>query len=182
MDTPRHFQPHYDAVIVGARCAGAATAMLLARAGMNVLAIDRQAYGSDTMSTHALMRTGVLQLERWGLLPTVMAAGTPEIRATTFHYGCESLRLSIKPEYGVEYLCAPRRTVLDRVLVDSARSAGADVRHGVVLSRLQIDSKGRVVAALLRDADGNSTAVRSDIVIGADGRQSTVAALVKAGT
>ena len=182
MDTPRHFQPHYDAVIVGARCAGAATAMLLARAGMNVLAIDRQAYGSDTMSTHALMRTGVLQLERWGLLPAVMAAGTPEIRTTTFHYGCEQLCLSIKPEYGVEYLCAPRRTVLDRILVDAARSAGADVRHGVVLSRLQIDSKGRVVAALLRDADGNSTAVRSDIVIGADGRQSTVAALVKAGT
>ena len=182
MDTPRHFQPHYDAVIVGARCAGAATAMLLARAGMNVLAIDRQAYGSDTMSTHALMRTGVLQLERWGLLPAVMAAGTPEIRATTFHYGCESLRLSIKPEYGVEYLCAPRRTVLDRILVDAARSAGADVRHGVVLSRLQIDSKGRVVGALLKDADGHSTAVRSDIVIGADGRQSTVAALVNAGT
>src|SRR5258708_8014536 len=182
MDTPRQFQPHDDAVIVGARCAGAATAMLLARGGMNVLAIDRQAYGSDTMSTHALMRTGVLQLERWGLLPAVMAAGTPEIRATTFHYGCESLRLSIKPEYGVEYFCAPRRTVLDRILGDSAGSAGADVGHGVVLSRLQIDSKGRVVAALLRDADGNSTAVRSDIVIGADGRQSTVAALVKAGT
>ena len=182
MNTPRHFQPHYDAVIVGARCAGAATAMLLARAGMNVLVIDRQAYGSDTMSTHALMRTGVLQLKRWGLLPAVMAAGTPEIRATTFHYGCDSLRLSIKPEYGVEYLCAPRRTVLDRILVDAARSAGADVRHGVVLSRLQIDSKGRVVGALLRDADGHSTAVRSDIVIGADGRQSTVAALVNAGT
>ena len=185
MNTPyhfQHFQPHYDAVIVGARCAGAATAMLLARAGMKVLVIDRQAYGSDTMSTHALMRTGVLQLERWGLLPAVMAAGTPEIRATTFHYGCDSLRLSIKPEHGIEHLCAPRRTVLDRILVDAARSAGADVRHGVVLSRLQIDNKGRVIGALLRDADGHSTPVRSDIVIGADGRQSTVAALVNAGT
>ena len=144
MNTPyhfQHFQPHYDAVIVGARCAGAATAMLLARAGMKVLVIDRQAYGSDTMSTHALMRTGVLQLERWGLLPAVMAAGTPEIRATTFHYGCDSLRLSIKPEHGIEHLCAPRRTVLDRILVDAARGAGADVRHGVVLSRLQIDEQ-----------------------------------------
>ena len=182
MDTPRHFQPHYDVVIIGARCAGAATAMLLARAGVKVLVIDRQAYGADTISTHALMRTGVLQLERWGLLQAVMAAGTPEIRATTFHYGCDSLRLGIKPEYGIEHLCAPRRTVLDRILVDTARSAGADVRHGVVLSRLQIDSKGRVVGALLKDADGHSTAVRSDIVIGADGRQSTVAALVNAGT
>src|SRR5436853_2587068 len=151
MDTSRHFKPHYDAVIVGARCAGAATAMLLARAGSNVLAIDRQAYGSDTMSTHALMRAGVLQLARWGLLPAVMATGTPEIRATTFHYGCEQLCLSIKPEYGVEYLCAPRRTVLDRILVDAARSAGADVHHGVARSRLDIDPRGRVVGAWLSD-------------------------------
>src|SRR4029453_16361639 len=103
MNTPyhfQHFQPHYDAVIVGARCAGAATARLLARAGVKVLLIDRQAYGSDTMSTHALMRTGVLQLERWGLLPAVMAAGTPEIRTTTFHYGWGSLALNNKPEHG----------------------------------------------------------------------------------
>lgn len=178
----QHFQPHYDAVIIGGRCAGAATAMLLARAGMKVLMIDRQTYGSDTMSTHALMRTGVLQLERWGVLPAVMAAGTPAIRTTTFHYGCDSLSLGIKPEHGLAHLCAPRRTVLDRILVDAARGAGADVRHGVVLSRLQIDHEGRVVGVLMRDADGNSTAVRSDIVIGADGRQSTVAALVNAGT
>jgi flavin-dependent dehydrogenase len=182
MNMSRYFQPHYDAVIVGARCAGAATAMLLARAGMKVLVIDRQAYGSDTMSTHALMRTGVLQLKRWKLLPAVMAAGTPEIRTTTFHYGSDSVRLGIKPEHGVEYLCAPRRTVLDRILVDAARSAGADVRHGVALSRLEIDSSGRVVGALLRNAEGHSTAVRSDIVIGADGRQSTVATLVNAWT
>ena len=182
MNKPRHFQPHYDAVIVGARCAGAATAMLLARAGVKVLVIDRQAYGSDTMSTHALMRAGVLQLKRWRLLEAVMAAETPEIRTTTFHYGSDSVRLDIKPEHGIEYLCAPRRTVLDRILVDAAQSAGADVRHGVVLSRLQVDFKGRVVGGLLKDADGHSAAVRSDIVIGADGRQSTVAALVNAGT
>jgi len=182
MNMHRHFQPHYDAIIVGARCAGASTAMLLALAGMKVLVIDRQAYGSDALSTHALMRTGVLQLKRWGLLPAVMAAGTPEIRTTTFHYGLQSLRVSIKSEHGVEHLCAPRRTVLDRILVDAARSAGADVRHGVALSRLQIDSRGRVVGALLRDAQGHGTAVRSDIVIGADGRQSTVATLVNAGT
>src|SRR5258708_8051816 len=136
MDTPRHSQPHYDAVIVGARCAGAGTAMLLARAGVKVLAIDRQAYGSDTMSTHALMRTGALQLERWGLLPAVMAAGTPEIRTTTFHYGCDSVRLSIKPEYGIEHLCAPRRTVLDRILVDANTGPGADIPHCLTLSRI----------------------------------------------
>lgn len=88
----------YDVVIVGARCAGAATAFLLARAGAKVLLIDRQAYGSDTLSTHALMRAGVLQLLRWGLLPMLVSQGTPAISATTFHYGAESTRVVIKPE------------------------------------------------------------------------------------
>ena len=81
MQSLHPLRSRYDAVIVGARCAGAATAFLLARAGAKVLLVDRQAYGSDTMSTHALMRTGVLQLHRWSLLPMVMAEGTPEIAA-----------------------------------------------------------------------------------------------------
>ena len=101
-----------------------------------MLMVDRQAYGSDTMSTHALMRGGVLQLTRWGLIPEIAAAGTPAIRSTTFHYGSEAIRVAIKPEHGVECLFAPRRTVLDRLLVDAARKAGADVRHGVLLSEL----------------------------------------------
>lgn len=175
------FRPRYDVVIIGARCAGAATAFLLARAGAKVLLIDRQDYGSDTMSTHALMRTAVLQLHRWGLLGTVMAEGTPEIRSTTFHYGNDPLRLAIKPEHGIEYLCAPRRTVLDRILVDAARSAGADVRHGCQLTELEFDSGHRVIGARLKDLSGAASNVCCDIVIGADGRQSTVARLVSAG-
>src|SRR5689334_4582542 len=90
----------YDVVIVGARCAGAATALLLARAGAKVLLVDRQARGSDTMSTHAVMRGGVLQLERWGLIPKLVAARTPAIRSTTFHYGSEAIRVDIKPDHG----------------------------------------------------------------------------------
>lgn len=182
MNTIQSFLPRYDAVIVGARCAGASTAMLLARAGAKVLLVDRQAYGSDVTSTHALMRTGVLQLQRWGLLPRIMAADTPAIRRTTFHYGEEAVRLDIKSEHGVEHLCAPRRTVLDRILVDAAREAGVDVRHGVLLSDLQPRADGRVVGAWLKDANGERIFVRSDIVIGADGRQSTVARLVNAET
>jgi flavin-dependent dehydrogenase len=181
METIYEFEPRYDAVIVGARCAGASTAFLLARAGAKVLLIDRQAYGSDTASTHALMRTGVIQLRRWGLLPKIMAEGTPAVRHTTFHYGEESVRVNIKPEHGVDYLCAPRRTVLDRILVDAARNAGAEVRHGVLLSDLETDN-GRVVGARLKDASGKLTAVRSDIVVGADGKQSTVARRVNAET
>jgi 2-polyprenyl-6-methoxyphenol hydroxylase-like FAD-dependent oxidoreductase len=172
----------YDAVVIGARCAGAATALLLARSGAKVLVVDRQPYGADTMSTHALMRSAVMQLTRWGLVPNIAAAGTPAIRSTTFHYGDEAVRVEIKPDHGVDFLLAPRRTVLDPLLVDAAREAGAAVRHGVALSELQFASNGRVIGASLRDGSGACGTVRSDIVIGADGRQSTVAQLVNSRT
>jgi flavin-dependent dehydrogenase len=171
---------HYDAVVIGARCAGAATALLLARSGAKVLVVDRQAYGSDTVSTHALMRGAIVQLNRWGLIPSVVAAGTPAIRSTTFHYRDEAIHVDIKPGHGVDCLFAPRRTVLDRLLVDAAREAGADVRHGIALSELRFSSSGRVTGASLRDARGACMTVYSDIIIGADGRHSTVAQLVNA--
>jgi flavin-dependent dehydrogenase len=170
----------YDVVIIGARSAGAATALLLARSGAKVLVIDRQAYGSDTMSTHALMRGAVVQLNRWGLIPSVLAARTPAIRSTTFHYGNEPVRVDIKREHGIDCLFAPRRTVLDSLLVDAAREAGAEVRYGIALSELEFVSSGRVIGASLRDESGACMTVRSDIVVGADGRQSTVAQLVNA--
>ena len=174
------FKPHYDVVIAGARCAGAATALLLARAGARVLLVDRQARGSDTMSTHVLMRTGVLQLERWALLTRLQSEGTPPIGITTFHYGPESVPVTIKPEHGVHHLYAPRRTVLDRILVEAAEAAGAEVHHGVLLSQLQFDLRGRVVGARLRDGSGGEATIAADLVIGADGRESTVAKLVAA--
>ena len=77
----------WDVIIVGARVAGASTALLLARAGLRVLCVDRARFGSDTLSTHALMRGGTVQLHRWGLLADIVAAGTPPVRRTVFHYG-----------------------------------------------------------------------------------------------
>ena len=71
--------------------------MLLARAGLRVLVVDRSRYGADTLSTHALMRGGVLQLHRWGLLDRIVAAGTPPVRRTTFRYGDEEVVITIKP-------------------------------------------------------------------------------------
>lgn len=180
MNALHGLNPHYDVVIAGARCAGAATALLLAKSGARVLVVDRQAYGADTMSTHALMRGGVLQLKRWGLIPDVVAAGTPPIRSTTFHYADEAVPVEIKPDHGVDCLFAPRRTVLDPLLVDAAREAGAEVRHGIALSGLQFAPGGRVVGVSLKDPTGACMSVRSDIVVGADGRQSTVAKLVNA--
>ena len=82
------------------------------------------------MSTHALMRAAVLQLARWSLLTPLQSKGTPPIGITTFHYGPESVPVAIKPEHGVHHLYAPRRTILDRILVDAAEVASAEVHHG----------------------------------------------------
>jgi flavin-dependent dehydrogenase len=167
----------YDAIVVGARCAGAATAMLLARRGLQVLAVERSRYGSDTLSTHALMRGGVLQLHRFGLLPAVAAAGTPPIRVTTFHYGDEEIVVPIKPRNRVEALYAPRRTVLDAILADGAREAGVEVLHGVRVTDLMYSDEGRVVGAILEEQGVGSVPVGAGIVIGADGVDSSVARL-----
>ena len=102
-----------NTVVVGARCAGAATAMLLARAGARVLMVDKGVYGSDTTSTHALMRGAILQLHRWGVLPTIIAAGRRVL--TTFRYPAGRHR-SIEPRSAWRVVAA-RRALLDRTLV-----------------------------------------------------------------
>ena len=165
----------YDFVIVGARCAGAATAMLLAKGGARVLAIDRQCYGSDTLSTHALMRPAVIQLKRWGLLDRIIAAGAPVVTLTTFHYGPEKVEVPIRAEPGLPGLVAPRRTLLDRMLVDAARSAGATIVHDVVVQDLVSDSSGRIRQVVLKDVGGHSRTVSAGWVVGADGVGSLVA-------
>ena len=172
----------YDALIIGARCTGAATAMLMARAGMRVLLVDRGGYGTDTISTHALMRGGVLQLHHWGVLPRLQEAGTPAVDSTTFHYGDEQITVPIKASNGVDALYAPRRTLLDSTLVDAAWEAGAQVRHGYTLVRLVRRADGRVCGGVLLDVGGTVTHVTAELVIGADGAGSTVARLVGAET
>ncbi len=171
---------HYDVVIAGARCAGAATAMLLARKGARVLLLDRSRYGTDTLSTHALMRGGVRQLHRWGLLPRVIAAGTPTVRSATFHLPGGDSTVEIKPRHGVDGLYAPRRTVLDTILVDAARSAGADVRFSTSVTGLRRDRTGRVTGITGR-AGAVRLEVGADLVVGADGRRSAVARHAGAG-
>ena len=162
-----------DAVIVGARCAGAATALLLARAGARVLLIDKGVYGSDTMSTHALMRGAVLQLHRWGVLPAIVAADTPPVRSTTFSYREQDITVPIEPRFGVSALYAPRRALLDRTLVDGAVDSGAEVRYGVRIEDVIIDDRGRVRGITAVEGDTRHR-IEADIVIGADGLYSTV--------
>lgn len=172
----------YDALIVGARCAGAATAMLLARKGLRVLVLDRGAYGTEALSTHALMRGAVLQLSRWGLMPRLVAAGTPPVLSTSFHYGEEEITIALKPSDGVDALYAPRRSVLDALLVDAASEAGAEIRHGETVVGLLRDFDGRVRGATVLDGGGNRHEIASELVIGADGIGSLVAREVGAAT
>jgi 2-polyprenyl-6-methoxyphenol hydroxylase-like FAD-dependent oxidoreductase len=178
MNADTNLSSTYDAVVVGARCAGAATAMLLARRGLRVLLVDRGRYGTDTLSTHALMRGGVLQLHRWGLLEGLEATRPTPVRTTSFHYGDEVVDIAIKPRDGVEALYAPRRTVLDALLVDAAKDAGAEVMYGVRLVDLIRSDENRVCGVVLKDSDGGTFRIGAGIVIGADGLRSTLAGLV----
>lgn len=172
----------YDVIVVGGRCAGAATAMLLARRGLRVLVLERSGRGADTLSTHALMRGGVLQLGRWGVLDRIIEAGTPAVRQTRFRYAEQATTISIKPALGVDALYAPRRSLLDRVLIDEAIAAGADVRFGVDATDVIRSDQGRVVGVLGRDRAGGTVRARSWLTVGADGARSLVARRVGAPT
>jgi 2-polyprenyl-6-methoxyphenol hydroxylase-like FAD-dependent oxidoreductase len=110
----------FDAIVVGARCAGSPTAMLLARRGYRVLLLDRAAFPSDTVSTHFIWPPGVACLKRWGLLERVLATNCPVIRTIGLDLGEFQLSGDLPPFDGVSEMCAPRRTVLDRLLLDAA--------------------------------------------------------------
>lgn len=173
-------KPHiHDVVVVGARCAGAATAMLLARQGFDVVVLDRVDFPSDTLSTHAIARGGIVQLARWGLLDEVIASGAPPIRSISFHFPGGELVREVKDRAGVDHLLAPRRYVLDMIMLDAARSAGATVRTGMAVTGTLTDRSGRVVGVAMRDRDGNARDVRARYVVGADGLRSRIARAVR---
>ncbi len=173
----RHHE--YDVIIVGGRCAGAATAMLLAEAGARILVVERQEYGADALSTHALMRPAVKQLARWGLLDEIRASGAPFITSTTFHYEDETIPVHIRQEPGLPGLVAPRRSVLDKVLVDGARRAGAEVVHGISVVDILRGRRQQVCGVVVREGD-ETRSLRAGLVIGADGIGSMVARTVHA--
>src|SRR6185295_3332709 len=142
--------------------------------------VDRGRYGTDTLSTHALMRGAVVQLHRWNVLPAVIAAGTPPVRQATFIYGDERVAVPVKPRDGIDALFAPRRHVLDRLLVDAAVASGAEVAYGVRLEGLQRSSTGRVTGVVVEDEFGAVHQIDANIAVGADGMRSTVARFVGA--
>jgi len=169
----------HDVIVVGARCAGSPTAMLLARAGHRVLLVDRATFPSDALSTLIIHAPGVAALSRWGLLDRVAASGCPPIRSYEFDFGAVRLRGSPRPVDGVATGYAPRRTVLDKLLVDAARRSGVEVREHFNVDGLVVED-GVVVGVRGHGADGRSVTARARVVVGADGRHSRVAASVGA--
>jgi 2-polyprenyl-6-methoxyphenol hydroxylase-like FAD-dependent oxidoreductase len=170
----------FDVVVVGARLAGAATAMLLARRGMRVALLDRTCVTNDTLSTHALLRPGVLQLHRWGLLDRVKAVGTPAARVTTFTYADAVVPIPVVPAYGVDALYAPRRTVIDPIVVHAAVEAGTELRYGLGVRGLIRAASGRPTGVRGVDSVGRPFTIPARFVVGADGMNSTIARLVGA--
>jgi len=164
----------YDAIVVGARCAGSPTAMLLARKGHKVLLVDQASFPSDTLSTHYIHQSGAAYLERWGLRDRIIAAGATSIRKFSLDIGPFALRGTPPPIDGVADAHSLRRNVLDQILVEAAASAGVEVRERYPVDELVFE-EGRVAGIRSRDRVD-----RARIVIGADGLGSVVARAVDA--
>jgi 2-polyprenyl-6-methoxyphenol hydroxylase-like FAD-dependent oxidoreductase len=168
----------YDVIVVGARCAGSPLAMLLAARGHRTLLVDRATFPSDTVSTHLIHPPGVAVLKRWGLLDQVLATNCPPVVRYSFDFG--PITLAGAPGTpNSPYAYAPRRTVLDKILVDAAAAAGAEVREAFTVEDLLV-SDGRVTGIRGHDRGGASVEERARVVVGADGRNSLVAKIVRA--
>jgi 2-polyprenyl-6-methoxyphenol hydroxylase-like FAD-dependent oxidoreductase len=172
MQSPHH---RHDVVVVGARAAGAATALLLARHGYDVALVDRDIFPSDALSTHQIARPGVVQLRRWGLLDAVLASGAPAIRQITFSGAGEPVTRAVKHSAGVDVLVAPRRYILDTLVVEAAAAAGADLRLGVTVDGVRYDDAGWAVGVYGHDRSGAPVDIAARFVVGADGLRSRVA-------
>jgi 2-polyprenyl-6-methoxyphenol hydroxylase-like FAD-dependent oxidoreductase len=169
----------YDAIVVGARCAGAPTAMLLAQRKHRVLLVDKATFPSDTLSTHVIHPPGVAALERWGLMPALQNSGCPPFREYALDFGSFTVAGPVRPVDGVGYAICPRRTVLDLLLVRAARKAGVEVREGFTVDEDLVEGE-TVVGVRGHLKNGKAAEHRARIVVGADGQHSLVAKAVRA--
>jgi 2-polyprenyl-6-methoxyphenol hydroxylase-like FAD-dependent oxidoreductase len=167
----------YQAIIVGARCAGSPMAMLLARKGYRVLMVDRATFPSDTLSTHVVQPLAVAALSRWGLLDRLVATGCPSVDTYAFDFGQFTIAGAPGTKDAPVAYC-PRRTILDKLLVDAAAEAGAETREDFTVEEVLMED-GRVVGIRGRSKGGDTVTERADVVVGADGRNSLVAETVR---
>src|SRR5690349_3827012 len=170
----------YDAIIVGARCAGASVARLLARKGYRVLMVDKARFPSDTVSTHLIWQAGLARAKRWGLLDGIASLGAPPIREIRLDVGEFDFAGYPPPLDGIDYALAPRRILLDKLLIDAAINSGAEFRERFYVSEIVTDN-GSVTGIRGRTEGGGSTVTEeARIVVGADGAGSSVAHAVRA--
>ena len=168
----------FDAIVVGARCAGSPTAMLLGRKGYRVLVVDRATFPSDTLSTHVVQPLAVGALDALG---TARSPDRDRLSADSYLHLTTSDPFTIAGAPGtasspVAY--CPRRTVLDKLLVDAAAEAGAEIREGFTVEEILIED-GRVAGIKGHSKGGAAVTERATVVIGADGRHSLVAQAVR---
>ena len=168
----------YDVIVVGARCGGSPAAMLLARKGYRVLMVDEAKFPSDMLSTHVVQPPGCAALERWGLLDRVLATGCPPIHTFTFDFGPVKISGAPGTEDAPNAYC-PRRTLLDKILVDGAADARVEIREEFSVDEIVIED-GRVTGIKGRSKSGDTVTEHAAVVIGADGRHSLVAKAVQA--
>jgi flavin-dependent dehydrogenase len=170
----------YDAIVIGARCAGSPCAMLLAKQGHKVLLVDKATFPSDQLqSTLLIWPAGLVRLQRWGLLDSVIATGCPPIRRFGVFMGPLTFAGSPPTDEGIGDSLAPRRTVLDQILVNAAAAAGATVETGFSVETLLRDGD-RITGIRGRTANGSVIEERAKIVVGAEGSNSLVAKAVAA--
>jgi 2-polyprenyl-6-methoxyphenol hydroxylase-like FAD-dependent oxidoreductase len=167
----------YDAIIVGAGVAGSATALLTQRASDRVLLLDNGKAAAH--SAEIVWHAAVAKLDRWGLLEEFQALGAPAImRARVNMWGTE-LTGSPAPIGKTKMFYVPLRSSLDKMLQEEAAKVGVEIRRGFEVTEI-VKSGNRVTGIRGRNADGTAIEEMSKVVIGADGRDSVVAAAVKA--
>ncbi|HEV7865780.1 MAG TPA: FAD-dependent monooxygenase, partial [Acidimicrobiia bacterium] len=176
---PQGMREAADVVVVGARVAGSPAATELARAGRKVVVLDAGTFPSDTLSTHVIFPTCVAELNALGALEPLLATGSPKIPKVQMNHGGVDVHWHYTAVDGFDFGMCPRRTVLDNILVETARKAGADVREATKITGVEWKG-GRVSAVTWSDRKGNTGTIDTKLLIGADGRRSTVAELVGA--
>jgi menaquinone-9 beta-reductase len=163
----------FDVIVVGARCAGAPLATMLARAGLRVCVVDKDRFPSDTLSTHAIQPTGVQVLERIGILDGLLKIAPPMVRGRMVFDDDVAVIDDVIAISGAPVLSV-RRVTLDEILVSAAAEAGAMVRTQTAVTGLVME-RGRVAG--VTTAAGK---LRAPLVVGADGTRSAVARMVGA--